>query len=110
MTTFAYVIRHDDTTADDSCAWQLELDDRHLAHFGSLVAALDSAKSLQDIDGRGGFQSTVDVLMSYGRFRVRWLDGQRDAICITDVTHDDAAVQLPPVRNTTASRASHGPR
>jgi hypothetical protein len=89
MSSFAYVIRHEDSPTGPS-SWRLELDGRPLAQFGSLVAALDSAKSLHDIDGRGGIAATVDVSMAYGRFRVRWLDGQGDAICITDVSeaHD----------------------
>ena len=106
MTAYAYVIRHD-PSCDDASSWKLELNGRPLAHFGTLVAALDSAKSLQDIDGRGGFASTVDVLMSYGRFRVRWLDGQRDAICITDVGAVGTDDRAPPLAGAGAAGAAH---
>ena len=101
MSHFAYLIRH--TERDDPAhAWSLERNDRTLAQFGSLASALGSAKSLHDIDGRGGDVSTVDVLMPYGRFRVEWVDGSSDAISVSNVTDE---FEAPRPRTRTAMPA-----
>ncbi len=83
MPRFAYVIQHH-PGAGLAQAWQLKLNDRLLSAFGSLAAALGSAKSLFDIDQRSGADPTVEVAMPYGRFRVNWLGDSPDAITLTN--------------------------
>lgn len=87
MSRFAYVIRQSGS-GDPAHAWELELNERPVAHFATLVSALGSAKSLHDIDGRTGASPTVDVQMPYGRFRVHWVDGSSDAVCLSNVTDE----------------------
>lgn len=80
MPRFAYVIVN--AREGEPSTWTLTLNERPLATFGSLTAALASARSLFDIDARGGSVPTVEVAMPYGRFRVNWLDG--DAVTLTN--------------------------
>ena len=80
MPRFAYVIVH--AREGEPSAWTLTLNERPLATFGSLTAALASARSLFDIDARGGADPSVEVAMPYGRFRVNWLDG--DAVTLSN--------------------------
>lgn len=80
MPRFAYVIVH--AGEGEPSTWTLTLNERPLATFGSLTAALASARSLFDIDARSGAEPTVEVAMPYGRFRVNWLDG--DAVTLTN--------------------------
>ena len=80
MPRFAYVIEH--ATDGDPSAWTLTLNERLLATFASLAAALASARSLFDIDARSGADPTVEVWMPYGHFRVNWLGG--DAVTLSN--------------------------
>ena len=80
MPRFAYVIVH--AREGEPSSWTLTLNERQLATFGSLTAALASARSLFDIDARGGADPSVEVAMPYGRFRVNWLDG--DAVTLSN--------------------------
>ena len=80
MLRFAYVIVH--ARDGEPSAWTLTLNERALATFGSLTAALASARSLFDIDARSGADPSVEVAMPYGRFRVNWLEG--DAVTLSN--------------------------
>lgn len=104
MFRYWYEISHE-PLRDAAHPWALTLNSRPLARFATLESALGSAKSLRDLDGRTGARPAVDIIASYGRFRVTWVEGADDAVRLDSIA-DESMPDVQPERNEIAHRPS----